>query len=205
MSESAKSALAGLQGNITLFAVTIAVAATMVILSSRYSDNVRKETLAAMMSAKQQEQTARQLHSDEQGLREQIARYRSLEAQGVIGNEKRLEWVELLAKLQEENKLFPLDYEFMPQTRVLGAQLPLPSGGHDVFSTSMRLTLPMLHEQDLFRLLAEIQGRAPAMVRARECLIRLPATREERGLSPQLEAVCQLDWLTFKPTPGGAS
>lgn len=156
----------------------------------------------ASQQAEQMQQKAQRMRNEEQDMRDKIARYLALEAQGVIGQERRLDWVELLRAIQLERKLFDLDYELSAQAMIPPDQLPVAASGHDFYVSHMHLRLPMLHEEDLSATLQAISSRASALVRVRNCQIRrssAPANELQTGLMPQLEAECQLDWITVRP------
>lgn len=109
----------------------------------------------------------------------------ALRATGALGDERRPEWLRLLATATAARRLPPPAYEMSP---------PRTDGDGLLRSTRMRLRATLLHEGDLLGLIDEAQTHAPAMVQVRACrLERLPATA-------RLRADCQLDWHTFVMT-----
>lgn len=138
---------------------------------------------------------------EEQELRTKITRFQTLQAQGYIGPERRLDWIEAIARLKSASRIFKADYEFAPQRPVDGSILPggASAGGFEVMSSQMRLHLNLLHEGELLNFIAELRKSVQAMIQVRSCSIeRIPASSGDRGVNAQLKADCILEWITLK-------
>lgn len=144
----------------------------------------------------------RQVNTEEQEIKDKAAFYKKLSASGLLGEEKRLDWTELLRSLQQQLRLPKVDYEFSPQVPVAGGQ-----ADQFVFVASpMRLSLQLVHEGDLLAYLGLIQKHAKALVVVRGCTLnRLPANSGMAGDLAQLSAQCELDWITARRPNGGQS
>nr|MBL8412100.1 hypothetical protein [Dechloromonas sp.] len=146
------------------------------------------------------EQRLRQVRTEEQEVKERTQVFQAMQARGMVGPEKRLEWTELLRQLQRELRLPGMTYE-------LGAQKQLESVNgvaYAYFASPMRLQLRLLHEQDLLLFLNRLQREARAMVLIRDCkLARQSETTETRPLTPQLAADCELQWITVQRATEG--
>ncbi|MBL8366469.1 MAG: hypothetical protein JNM54_00910 [Candidatus Accumulibacter sp.] len=138
----------------------------------------------------------KQVRDEESEVKQKSIVFNTLRERGIIGNEQRLDWVELLKDIRDKHRLIDLRYEIAPQ-RMLDGQV-----GNDfvVFASSMRLELKLLHEEDLTRLLDDLQRQAKALIRVKSCRIeRLPATGDERGGGrANLMADCEIEWLTLR-------
>ena len=82
-------------------------------------------------------------------------RYRALEARGIIGAERRLNWVETLRTAATKIKLPKLQYEIASRD-VFKPDFPVKTGRYAVFASNMNLAIGLLHEEDLPALLAEL-------------------------------------------------
>lgn len=137
----------------------------------------------------------RQFHSEEIDLKERSRLLERLQDSGMLGEERRLDWMEQLGNTQRDLRLPGLKYEF-------AAQAPLnrttPSG-YAWFNSPLRLQLRLLHEGDLLNALERIQQEARAMVIVRSCRLAPPAAGSERreAVAP-LNAECNMDWLTAR-------
>lgn len=137
---------------------------------------------------------------EEQELRNKIERFQALKNRGYIGEEKRLDWVETIARIKAARRLSKLDYEFEPQ-RLAGADI-LPGGasggGFEVVTSQMKLRLNLLHEDELLGFLAELRSAVQAIVQVRSCAIEPITDRAIRGNNAQLKADCILEWVTLR-------
>jgi len=139
---------------------------------------------------------------DDRVLYEQyVQRFAELQARGVIGEEQRLAWVELLREINDQLKLPVLRYEIHPR-QSLPIDNPQPRDEKLLaYETSMTLSLGVLHEGDLFTIEQLLRERAQGLFETRGCEI----VRTERSATVQfnprranLETHCQLSWYTVQ-------
>ena len=142
----------------------------------------------------------KQVRNEESEVKQKSIVFNKLQERGIIGDEQRLDWVELLKEIRDKHRLIDLRYEIAPQ-RMLDSQL-----GNDFvfFASSMKLELKLLHEEDLTRLLDDLRRQAKALIRVNSCRVeRLPAPGEQRGGGrANLLADCEIEWLTLRDLRG---
>jgi hypothetical protein len=147
----------------------------------------------------------KQVRSEENEIKTKSALFSTLQARGIIGEEQRLDWVELLKDIRDKRRLIDLQYEISPQ-RPLDANA---SNGLTFYASAMKLQLKLLHEEDLTRLLEDLRSQAKAQIQVKNCNVsRLPRSSGEpgndngypRGPSPSalLQADCLIDWITVR-------
>ncbi len=151
----------------------------------------------AERARRQIEQRLAQVRTEEEELKQRTALFQQLERRGIVGDEKRLDWTELLAESQRELRIPGLKYEF-------GAQVPVDSGHispYSWYSSPAKLQLRLLHEEDLLRYLERVQAQARAMVLVRSCKLA-PVARagDSREAYAQFVADCDMQWLTIRPS-----
>lgn len=146
-------------------------------------------------------QRLRQVKTEEQEIRSKSAFYRELEERRIIGPERRLDWIELIAEIREQGQLFDINYEISQQK-----EDGPPLGDFRLAASEMSFQLPLLHEGDLLGFLDQLQRRAPAVVQVRQCeVVRLSGRADRQAGDPNLEAHCRLQWTTVgRVTPTGA-
>lgn len=152
----------------------------------------------AAASKNRVEQRLRQVRTEEQELKERAQVFQKMESSGITGEERRLEWTEMLRQIQQDMRLPGMTYEF-------GAQKALENvnGAYAFFASPMRLQLRLLHEEDLINFLASVQREAKALVLVRNCkLSPLAGSSEGRAAIAQLAAECELQWVTVRPSSG---
>ena len=126
--------------------------------------------------------------------------YRSLQAVGVIGEERRLEWIETLRTAATRVGLPSLRYRIEPRTAYEAAP-GLDTGNHGAFSTVVRIEAGLVHEADLERLLRELWSTEAGLFHIERCGVR--RSGPEFIMRPgviNLSAECDLRWFTLVRT-----
>ena len=193
-----------LKFSLLLAVLMIAGGAGAVYVSFNLSKSSKIHLSAAQSERNNIAGKLQRVRSEEDEIKQKSALFHNLKARGVIGDEQRLEWVELLKDIRDQRRLFELKYEIAPQ-RSLDTEA---GNGYTFFSSTMKLQLKLLHEEDLTRLLSDLRQRAKALIQVRKCSVtRLPRGANEDGIPAQLQAECQIDWITLhevesKPVKG---
>nr|WP_315398952.1 hypothetical protein [uncultured Duganella sp.] len=136
--------------------------------------------------------------NEKRDIRDFQQRYIELRQRGLIGEERRLEWVDAIRETQERRKLLPLSYEVDPQQPVR-LESALDLGDYQLQGSRMRLHMDLLHEMDLFDFLADLHDRGFFAVQ--DCSIKRLAAAAGAPGGPTLGADCTLNWITMAPAP----
>lgn len=176
------------------------LATLLVMGANHFGAQAAQAAQVAEQQAQRMRDDAQRLKREEAELRAKIGEYHALLQHGIIGPEKRLDWVELIRTLQTERRLLGLEYEIYPQLPLSSRTLKADLGSHTYHSSAMHLIMPLLHEEDLTRFVGDLQARAPAMVRIRSCKVLRGATAhaDEYTIPPLLHADCMLEWITLQ-------
>lgn len=174
-----------------LIAILLGTAAVLYALDSE------KNAVAAKNNANQEfrefDGKLKQVRNEENEIKQKAALFEKLQSRGIIGEERRLDWIELLKRIHEQRRLTELEYELAPQH-------PLDANaGNDLayHASTMKLQAKLLHEEDLLRLLADLRSQALAMILVKSCkLNRLTAISDHAGRQANLQADCEIDWVT---------
>lgn len=162
------------------------------------SEKAFKEAVAARADIQTRLARAR----DEQAeLRDKIGRFEALKARGYIGPERRLDWIEAIARIKAARRISKLDFDFAPQRPVEAGLLPggAAAGGFQIMASRMQLQVHLLHEGELLVLLQDIRNAVQALIQVRSCSIdRIAPGAATRGSNAQLKAECTLEWITLK-------
>lgn len=122
--------------------------------------------------------------------------YQRLISSGFIGEERRIEWVDNLRTIHQENKLFGINYNIASQEDYKPT-FPLNPGPFVLRRSVMKLDLSMLHEGDLITLIDALRARETTPFILSDCEITRVATSTANKLAPNSQASCELDWLTM--------
>ena len=175
------------------------VAGLLVWGSQLDAGKAEQERSVATATKNQIEQRLRQVRTEEQEIRERTQLLQQLQNSGITGEEKRLDWMEMLRETQRELRIPGMSYEFGAQTSLDKSE----DATYTWFSSPLLLKLRLLHEEDLLNFLARVEKNARALVIVRSCkLAPLPGQANGREVMAQLSAECDMLWLTARPASG---
>jgi hypothetical protein len=176
------------------------VAALLVWGSQIESGKAERERHEATAARNQIEHRLRQVRIEEQDIKERAQLLQQLQNAGLIGEEKRLDWMEGLRDIQHQMRIPGMNYEFGVQTG-LDKIDKSDIVAYNWYSSSMRVQLRVLHEEDLLNFLDRVQKSAKALVIIRSCkLAPLPRQADARQGLAELGAECEMQWLTARRT-----
>ncbi|PKO25846.1 MAG: hypothetical protein CVU35_02095 [Betaproteobacteria bacterium HGW-Betaproteobacteria-8] len=171
------------------------------VLLVGFAHHRESSSASALQAQEQLMNQARQRYQSSGQEKETIVQYlpvyQRLIREGFIGEEKRIEWVDNLRTIHQENKLFGINYSIGVQ-EAYKPGFNLNPGTLALYHSVMKLELAMLHEGDLLLLMDELRARkiTPFILRQCEVVKRAGATFDK--FAPNLQANCELDWLTVR-------
>ena len=184
------------RGSIVLLVLALAVGAVAAGGAIRFHDDAvrgyerQKARLASVRSRYRTIDDQRRL------IETWLPPFRALQAAGVIGEERRLAWIETLRASAARARLPSLRYRIERRT-AYEAGLGL-DGAWRPFATKVRLEAGLLHEGDLVRLIRELAARDPGLHRIERCDVRRAGPDfVMRPGAVNLSVECDLRWITF--------
>ena len=186
-----------LRGAIALFVLALAVGAVAAGGAIRFHE----EAMRGYEREKGRLESIRTRYRTIDGQRRLIdawlPRFHALQADGVIGEERRLAWIERLREAAARVRLPSLRYRIERRT-VYETGLEPATGAYRPFSTVVRLEAGLLHEGDLERLLRELSVPGAGLHRVERCEIRRAGPEFVMGADAiNLFAECDLRWITL--------
>ncbi|MGR9091433.1 MAG: hypothetical protein ACU85U_12710 [Gammaproteobacteria bacterium] len=117
---------------------------------------------------------------------------------GILGHELRLSWIEALRRADEAIGLPALDYRINSQT-VYEPPFPVNLGAFDIRVSEMHLTVGLLHEGDLIKLLNALDTTADGLYSVSRCEgNRVNDFDLQDRTRPKIKADCVLEWFTVE-------
>lgn len=181
----------------------VAAGAAAVAVTSELLTASQVEQQAARAQRDAEQNKLARATDEAREINERIVDYRKLVERGVVGEERRLDWVDRINAIKAARRLPEVKY-------TISAQRPLDypgftAGGEVEFLASpMRLELGLLHEEDLFRFVGDLRSALSALVVVRSCNVeRTGEPAKARGLTPRLRAACELDLVTIRDKRAG--
>lgn len=142
------------------------------------------------------------LDEEERIIEDYLPQYLELQKTGLLGGERRLNWVETLQDAGNTLGLPSLSYEIRAQKPYRPGASP-PSGSHRVFVSEMTLNMQLLHEGDLFALLDLLDERAKGLYTVSNCeLSRNFVELTDNPVAGNITAGCVLEWFSVRPEDG---
>ena len=187
-----------LRGALVLLVICVATSAGLMGASYSFwkeQDRTHNAARSAMLGARTQYQN---IDEEEKIIEAYFPLYRALESKGIIGKERRLDWIDNLRRAAQRVELPALSYVIDSQQRFKPDFL-IQSGSYQIYSSSMKLDLGLLHEEDLSALLNNLDRRAGGLYTVADCdLRRSQPTFVKKPDAVNLTAACGLQWLTIK-------
>lgn len=188
-----------LRGTVFFAAAVLALALAAVGAAHQFKTRMQQSHAALQAQVAQAHARLARTQEERKNLDDYYEEYRRLVARGVIGEEQRLDWIETIDRLRGQQQLFSARYTISPQ-RPFQPEMPLPGGPIDLVASDMRLQLTLLHEGELARFFEALREEAKGLFLLRGCQVRRAAADPLR-FGPQLEADCQLTWISLKDRP----
>lgn len=134
---------------------------------------------------------------EEKVLRENYPKFVTLYNKGIIGQEKRLNWIETLRKAGETIGLPSLSYSIESQEEHV-PDYTVNYSGYTLYRSSMELSLGLLHEGDLFKFIDYINRHADGIYTISECKFNKSGNQVvyEKDRT-NVSASCLLYWITI--------
>ncbi len=121
--------------------------------------------------------------------------YQALQALGFVGAEQRLTWVDGLSAANRDLALDNLQYQ-------IGQQGPYPlanelgAGDLPVRQSIARLTIPLVHEEDLMRFFRSLAEKRTGLFTINACQLTRTGGADPSGTLSNVSAECEIAWIT---------
>lgn len=194
-----------LRGGLILLFLSLAVSGGLLGSSFHFwekMDRVYKRERAVLFAARSQYQN---IDEEEKLIEDYFPRYRELQSAGIIGSERRLDWIDNLQRSARNVDLPSLRYVIDSQ-EPYRPDVPLPESEFRIFASNMALNLGLLHEGDLPALLDDLNRNAAGFYTVAGC--DMHRAQQEFIKNPDavnLTAECGLRWITIRPPETPAS
>ena len=126
-----------------------------------------------------------------------LDRYRQLERAGFVGEEQRINWLDGLRLANQQADLFGVDYQIGTQ-RAYPFAAEFNPGQIELNQSLMQLRFRLLHEGDLLRFFDALARQNAGIFTVDQCLLRRIDTRGVIRYQPNVNAECELSWITAK-------
>jgi hypothetical protein len=157
--------------------------------------SAQAQLAVAQTERRQNNERLARIAEEEREVKEKIEVYQHLKRLNILGEEKRLEWADAMTRIRAQRELLDLKYRVERQKSL--ASLPGKPGNVDFFSSTMKVDLALLHEEDLLRFLADLRNSGNAYYSVKRCAVaRTGQAATGTSIVPRLRADCDIDLIT---------
>lgn len=187
-------------GAIGAFLICLVLSAALLAASILFRGNMQNEYDRSQNLFRDVSQKYLSVDGDEKIIKQHYPRFIELYNRGVIGSEKRLNWVETLEAAGKEIKLPAMRYQ-IDARKPYKPDYELNTGAYELYATNMKLNLGLLHEIDLAKLINELNKDASGLFNIKRC--RFNRTNKGIDIDPKksnITADCELQWYSLNLT-----
>jgi len=181
-----------------IIVVAIMVSGAFAVAGYHYEKTQREEYQAALSTLRSTHKLYSNIINDIDLLDQYRSLYSEYKSSGLVGEERRLSWIESLESTNEVLRLPTLTYNLNPQEDFKRPGFKLKRGVA-VMSSPMELTIGMLHEEDLFALLEGLRLSIQNLFTVDSCSI-IRTISVDRSLDTKkanLRTLCTIRWVTI--------
>ena len=187
-----------LRGALVFFSCAAGLSASLLAASVYFERSMEQGRLRHSDKLDSLSRRYHALDGQEDVIREFSSRFTDLYKSGILGRERRLDWIEALQEAGNRLSVPSLGYEIRAQQP--HTDFPVPAGGYGIYVSEMSLEMQLLHEGDLFTLLRFLDEHARGLYSVSSCeLTRNFVQLTDNPGAGNVAASCLLEWLSIKP------
>lgn len=186
-----------LRGAIIMLLVCVTISGGLLAGSMYYRDEMRSDYKKEDTRFKNVSRKYLAVDQEEKMIMLHYPRFKFLYHKGVIGKEKRLDWLETLRATSDKLGIPSLRYN-IDSREIYTPAYGLNQGAYQIYTSTMKLELGLLHEDDLFKLFNELEHRADGLFTVSGCDMHRREKEITRSIeSAKLQVSCELLWFTI--------
>ena len=167
-----------------------------------YLQETRQSGAAAAAQRVEVQTRLASANEEEREIKASLQQYQALAARGIVGEEKRLDWVDTVTAIKNERRLFNISYSIEPQ-KELDYPGFSPGGSVKFMVSHVKVTMQLLHEEDLLNFIDDLARRGKPYLSVRSCNVAREGLGGGTTLAPRLQANCVFDLITISHTKPG--
>lgn len=192
-----------LKGPMIVFTISLVLSAGLVGGTWYFRDSMQKQYYVEKKRFQTVSNQYLAVDQEEKQVKQYLPEFIRLYNEGLLGEERRLNWIETLRDTSDQLKLLSLRYEIDSQVPYTPDYSVNP-GIYRIFSSPMKLNIDLLHMGDLDNLFRDLDRRAQGIYNVSSCkLTRKGESMEfEPEIKPNISAECELNWFNLKRSDG---
>lgn len=196
-----KLAMPQLKWGLVSMAVGLGLCIVMVAISNNMLGGAQRTNSAATKRLSDARKNLAAAQEDRENMAAYAAEYEVMLQRNLVGDEKRIDWIDGLEALRKLGLVLDFQYSISPQQPYTPAAAK-DSGNFALNLSPMSLTLDLLHEGQLAHFFDTLRSNIRGQYMLNGCdIVRLDkdaGNTRTSGIAPILKAECKGGWLTFK-------
>ncbi len=191
-----------LKWQLGLFALSIAATVGFYLSTQYFWNDILRDESNIYSELNYVSSQVSAIEEAEQIFIENIDRFNEMVANGVLDEEDRVALLAEIGRIRDSYRLFPISVTVSEQERRLldyPASVENPEERISLRGSRLQISLPLLHEEDLTRFLADFLAPQRMLVTSRCELVQLNIADEELlAVVPHQRANCEFYWYTLQ-------
>ncbi|HUW25482.1 MAG TPA: hypothetical protein VMW07_03030 [Gallionella sp.] len=187
----------------SILAICVSSLVSGIVLYS--SDEYAKESLSQWRNTQAKLNDARKhlsaAHQDRQNMDTYAIEYGRLLDNKILGDDQRLDWMEGLENIRQQNLVTDFSYVIAPQ-KIYTPQPPVDSGNFEIRYSEMKLQIDLLHEEQLADFFKALDNRIKGWYQLEGCTLQRSAASngntEISAVAAHIRAECSGGWITLR-------
>jgi hypothetical protein len=177
---------------------TLLLSVTLMAWTIRESDTAQQHLNAATNQLAQAQSRISKSNEEERELRNDLLQYQRLVNLGMVGPERRLDWIDSIAMIKSQRRLFDISYTLEAQKPADYPGLITSKAEYAILVSRLKLNMQLLHENDLVHFFDDFSAAARTMTSLQECKLMRHVNEGVATGKARLRAECVLDLLTAR-------
>lgn len=188
--------------NIAAISASIVLSGLVLYGSQEYADHAQKDFRTAQNQMNDARNRLNMAHQDSENMAAYSKGYSALENRRIIGDDHRLDWMEGLDKLRQQNLAIDFRYSIAPQKNY-APQPAIDSGNFDIHYSEMKLQFELLHEDQLLNFFNALRNQIKGQYQLEGCTMQRASAAsdgdaDDTSTTTHIRAECSGGWITLK-------
>jgi hypothetical protein len=183
----------------SMICTSILLSGVILYSSSKYAESAKKNLHTAQKKMNDARKRLTLAREDLENLSDYSQEYDKLEHGNILGDDHRLDWIDELEKLRNQNLVVDFRYNIAPQKQY-APQPALDSGNFDIHYSETKLQFDLLHGGQLFNFFEALRKLGNGWYQLEGCTMQRIIASEADATSavPHIKAECTGGWITLK-------
>lgn len=187
--------------NVLAIGTSLLLSIIAIYSSGEYAGKMQQERHNAQRQLNEVRSRLNTAYEDQKNMAIYAGEYGTLIERKIIGDEHRLDWMEGLEKIRQQNLVTDFRYNIAPQ-KVYAPQPGIDSGNFEIHYSDTKMQFDLLHEGQLLDFFSALRKQIKGQYQLEGCVLkRATGDDNEEALSASamhLKAECNGGWITLK-------